>query len=304
MRATAGERSGVLAGDDLLGDTSVSVTHGVSVDAAPSKVWPWIVQMGAGRAGWYSYDRIDNGGRPSAETILPEHQHLELGDIVPGLPDRTDVFVAAVVEPDRHLVLVVPRRDGTTGATWTVHLEPEGDRTRILIRMRLGPTPKLVPHLLVRLAFEPAHLVMQRRQLHGLRRRVHLRRRGDGSAPHPSARLLRERASVGEGLEIRAEGTSMRSTIDPGTTVLVEGRTRPQIGEVWAFVTDDGRLIVHRYWRGNASGLVFRGDGNEHTDLPVRPDQLVGRIDLGRLDRLRGAARLISLAVRRRLSRS
>ena len=82
----------------------MAVTHGISVAEPPGRVWPWIVQMGAGRGGWYSYDRIDNGGRPSAERILPEHQHLEVGDIVPGLPDRTDVFVVGAVEPDHHLV--------------------------------------------------------------------------------------------------------------------------------------------------------------------------------------------------------
>ncbi len=280
----------------------MSVTHALSVEASPAAVWPWIVQMGAGRGGWYSYDRIDNGGRPSAETILPEHQHLDVGDIVPGLPDRTDVFVVGAVEPVRHLVLVVPRRDGTTGATWVVHLEPDHGGTRILVRMRLGRAPVHIPDLVVRLLFEPAHLVMQRRQLHGIRRRVQAGRH-DGTAPHPSARLLRDRAAAG-GLELPAEGTSMRPTIDPGTILAVEASDRPRPGEVWAFVADDGQIVIHRFWRRNAAGLVFRGDANAHPDPPVRPDQLVGRVDLGRRDRLRGLTRLASVAVRRRLCRS
>lgn len=259
--------------------------------------------MGAGRGGWYSYDRIDNGGHPSAETILPAYQHLRPGDIVPGLPGRTDVFVVDAVEPAHHLVLVVPRSDGSTGATWTVHLEPDGTGTRIIVRMRLGRAPLHIPAALVRLAFEPAHLVMQRRQLHGIRRRVHAQR-PNGASAHPMASLLRDRAASGTGLELTAEGESMRPTIDPGSALLVAAHARPRPGEVWAFVTDDGGLVVHRYWRRNDSGLVFRGDGNDHADAPVRPDQLVGRIDLGRLDRIRGLARLAAIAVRRRLSRS
>lgn len=281
----------------------MSATHAVTVGAPPGAVWPWIVQMGAGRAGWYSYDRIDNAGVPSAETILPEHQHLEPGDIVPGLPGRTDVFVAAEVARDRHLVLTVPRRDGTTGATWTVVLREVGDATRLLVRMRLGPGPRLVPDVLVRLLFEPAHLVMQRRQLLGIARRV-ASMRDDGSAPHPSASLLRERASTAGGLELRAEGSSMAPTIDDGTSLLVEGRQRPRPGEVWAFVADDGRIVVHRHWRRGAVGHAFRGDANDHADPPVRPDQLIGRIDLGRRDRLRGLGRLTIQALRRRVSRS
>ncbi|MEM9713473.1 MAG: S24 family peptidase [Actinomycetota bacterium] len=276
------------------------MTHGISVAEPPGRVWPWIVQMGAGRGGWYSYDRIDNGGRPSAERILPEHQHLEVGDIVPGLPDRTDVFVVGAAEPGHHLVLVVPRRDGTTGATWTVHLASTDDGTRILIRMRLGPAPLHIPAALVRLAFEPAHLVMQRRQLHGIARRV-ASARPTGSAPHPSAALLRRRTE--RGLSIVAEGTSMLPTIEPGSTLRIEAAQRPRAGEVWALVHDDGEVVVHRHWRRTRHGLIFRGDGNDHPDPPVNDDQLVGRVDLGRADRLRGLTRLTTLAVRRRLSR-
>ena len=61
-----------------------SVTPDIA--APPERVWPWRVQMGAGRAGWYSYDRIDNGGRPSADRIVPELQRLAVGDVMPAVP--------------------------------------------------------------------------------------------------------------------------------------------------------------------------------------------------------------------------
>ncbi|MEO1063907.1 MAG: S24/S26 family peptidase [Actinomycetota bacterium] len=303
MRATAEERSATLAGDELLDSPSVSATHAVTVDAAPTVVWPWIVQMGAGRGGWYSYDRIDNGGRPSAETILPEHQELRPGDVVPGLPDRTDVFVAAQVAPDRHLVLTAPRRDGTPGATWAVILRPIDDGTRIIVRMRLGPAPLRLPAAVVRLLFEPAHLVMQRRQLHGIARRVAWSRPA-GSHPHPSAALLRARSTAPGGLQLHAAGSSMLPTIAAGTSVDVEAQPRPRSGEIWAFVTDDGQVVVHRHVRPGREGHTFRGDANEHTDAPVRPDQLVGRVDLGPVDRLRGLRRIADRGLRRRITRS
>ena len=55
-------------------------TMAVTIDAPPERVWPWLVQMGCDRAGWYSYDRLDNAGRPSAETVVPEWQNIKMGD--------------------------------------------------------------------------------------------------------------------------------------------------------------------------------------------------------------------------------
>jgi hypothetical protein len=65
VRATAAERVRPLPGDDLIRDRIGSLTHAVSIARPPRDVWPWLAQMGAGRAGWYSYDRLDNGGRQS-----------------------------------------------------------------------------------------------------------------------------------------------------------------------------------------------------------------------------------------------
>jgi hypothetical protein len=71
VRATNGERSHPLAGDRLIDESAATLTHAITIGAAPADVWPWLVQMGAGaRAGWYSYDRLDNGGERSAERIV------------------------------------------------------------------------------------------------------------------------------------------------------------------------------------------------------------------------------------------
>jgi hypothetical protein len=55
--------------------------------------------MGGGRAGWYSYDWIDNGGHPSAESIQPEYQQIVTGDIMPATPGATSAFRVAMVDP-------------------------------------------------------------------------------------------------------------------------------------------------------------------------------------------------------------
>ena len=91
-----------LPGDELVDDPGIVDTRTLIIDAAPSEVWPWLVQMGYGRGGWYSYDKLDVKGS-SADTILEEYQDLAEGDIVPTHPGGG--FVAKVVEPEKTLVL-------------------------------------------------------------------------------------------------------------------------------------------------------------------------------------------------------
>jgi hypothetical protein len=118
VHATAAERRRVLPGDALLPDAATVVMHAVTIAAPVHVVWPWLVQMGAGRAGWYSYDHVDNGGVASAVTIVARLQHLAPGDIMPALPGATDSFVVAVVDVDRDLVLTVPAAGGGLLVSW------------------------------------------------------------------------------------------------------------------------------------------------------------------------------------------
>ena len=73
------EKTRLLPGDDLIADAKAIDTRGIDIAAAPSDVWPWLVQMGYGRAGWYSYDQLDMN-KPSADRIIPELQDLEIGE--------------------------------------------------------------------------------------------------------------------------------------------------------------------------------------------------------------------------------
>jgi len=106
----SGDAANELAGDDLVADPDHVDTRSLSIDAAAGDVWPWIAQLGYGRGGWYSYAPIDRpwspgGGSPgsSADSILPEYQDLDVGDIVP--THRSGGFEAKVVEADEALVL-------------------------------------------------------------------------------------------------------------------------------------------------------------------------------------------------------
>jgi proline iminopeptidase len=80
-------------------------TMAVTIDAPPSRVWPWLVQMGCDRAGWYSRDRLDNGGVPSAERIHPGWQRLAVGDRLASTPSGRAWFEVAALDPERFLGL-------------------------------------------------------------------------------------------------------------------------------------------------------------------------------------------------------
>jgi hypothetical protein len=96
------ERIKALPGDEVVPDPVASETRGITIEASPEHVWPWLVQMGFGRAGWYSYDRLDMRGK-SADGIMEAWQALAVGDIVPMHPGGG--FEVVTVEPGRTLVL-------------------------------------------------------------------------------------------------------------------------------------------------------------------------------------------------------
>jgi hypothetical protein len=99
--ATDKEVGRAMPGDDLPPVAS-STTRAVSVAAPPEQVWPWLPQIGYGRAGWYSYDWIDNDGHPSADRIIPELQELAVGDQIPMLPGMGPRV--REIQPNRYLV--------------------------------------------------------------------------------------------------------------------------------------------------------------------------------------------------------
>jgi hypothetical protein len=91
-----------LAGDEHVPEPMVQATRAVTIDAPPEEVWPWPVQMGPDRGGFYSYDRLDNEGQPSATTIIPGLQDLQQGDEI--LLDRKAAVRVTHLDPPRAMV--------------------------------------------------------------------------------------------------------------------------------------------------------------------------------------------------------
>ena len=175
VRASRTERTRTLPGDERIPQAIDTLTHGVTIRRAPRDVWPWLVQMGAGiRAGWYSYDWLDNGRQPSATRIVPELQHPGVGTVFPALPGVKDGFRLLAIQPERALILGWPAPDGTTEVTWTFFLEEAAGVTRLIVRVRAGPGYRFhgLPLLLTRLVVRVVHFIMQRKQLLGIARRA------------------------------------------------------------------------------------------------------------------------------------
>jgi hypothetical protein len=165
--ATEEEVARGLPGDDLVTRPTFNATRAITIDAAPESIWPWLVQMGTTRAGWYSYDLLDNLGRHSATTIVPELQHLAPGDVVPMSPDGTKGIKVHSVEPPHTMIWGTP---GDTTWTWRLDPLPDGSTrliTRIRSRVRLTPTSLVFSALT-----EVADIWMMRKTLHNLRTRA------------------------------------------------------------------------------------------------------------------------------------
>ena len=170
--STRSDLARLMAGDSLLADPTYSGTMAVIVNARPEHLWPWLVQIGYQRGGLYSYDWLDRLfgylDRPSASRILPEFQHLAVGDRIP--LGRGPSWPVAVVEPNRALVLDM-RNMGDLDWVWQFGLYPiDETRTRLVSRSRVRAQAiwaRLLTH-----AIEPAGFVMTRRMLLGLKQRA------------------------------------------------------------------------------------------------------------------------------------
>jgi len=185
--ANGEEETQKLAGDDIIANPAIVMTNAVSINASPEHIWQWLVQMGAERAGWYSYDDLDNDGVPSAEEILPEYQDLEVGDVVKALPDTEGGFKVVKLEKPFELVYTTftplqfgKLKDDTDQpeeyywrTTWAFILnETENNVTRLLVRARVSyHLPGWIAPVVRVLAY-PIHFVMQQRQLANIRQRA------------------------------------------------------------------------------------------------------------------------------------
>ena len=172
--ATDSEVRRDLPGDDLLTAAGIVSTRAVHVDAPSSAIWPWLIQMGPGRGGAYTYDWIENLmglGMHSADRILPEYQKLAVGD-AQRLGERGPVLRVAELEPERSLVF----RSDDGNWVWAFSLVPDSAGTRLISRNRIAtPGASRFAQVLNRYVMEPGSLIMERKMLLGIKDRAERR---------------------------------------------------------------------------------------------------------------------------------
>lgn len=174
------ESAAPLPGDDLRGPEAVVRTRAITIAAPPADVWPWLVQLGWGRAGWYSIDALERllGAARSVDAegatswrsldeVVPDHQDLAVGDTIP-LKEGVGFEVVALV-PEEHLVGVFDA--GGLRVVWSFVLRDHGEATRLLVRTAFGGSSVAVRSA-SRLFLDPGHAVMEVVQLRRIKRRA------------------------------------------------------------------------------------------------------------------------------------
>ena len=185
--ATEAELKKNLPGDDLVPHPKWQYTNAITINAPLTSVWPWLVQVGQGRGGWYSYEWLENLAGcdiHNANQIIPEFQHLKVGDIVELAPQFG--YPVAIVDPCRAIVLHSDSRTGGLPipvkmkpgdyniSTWGFFLEEINEKcTRLITRLRNDYTPKMVLKLMAGHSLvEPVSTAMQRKMLKGIKKRA------------------------------------------------------------------------------------------------------------------------------------
>jgi hypothetical protein len=140
-RPTAAERAAPVPGDEVVAPADVVMDRAFTLDAPPESVWPWVVQLGKQRAGWYfpaAIELVVPPSRRGLRRVDPPLSALAVGDVVPDWGGAHATFTVLELEPPHHLLYGSTR--GRTHLSWCLQLSAvEGDRTRLHLRLRLAP---------------------------------------------------------------------------------------------------------------------------------------------------------------------
>jgi len=186
--ATDDEVTGPYPGAGIVPEGERAATMAVTIEAPPEQVWPWLVQMGWNRGGWYSWDRLDNAGRPSATEVHPEWQDLAVGHQLRGWSPGGVLapWEVAALEPDRFLGLHKltdlrgrsldrrqPRPPAYLEGLWGFLLkESPGGRTRLVIGGYQAVRPRWIERFVFSWSSIPVVWIMQARTLAVLKRNI------------------------------------------------------------------------------------------------------------------------------------
>ena len=178
--ATDEEVTRPLPGDRILPHPGFRATRAITIQARPEHIWPWLVQIGSGRAGWYAIDRIDNARVTSATEILPQFQDLKVGDLIPMVVGEAVGPRVNELEPNHRMLWVTQDQ-----LSWEWLLEPiDAQTTRLLNRIRGTYPPLWSRRMLYAIAASAGDIVMNRRQLRGIKARAErLAQARNGSLP-------------------------------------------------------------------------------------------------------------------------
>lgn len=163
--ATDEEIGRLMPGDEIVKDPIFNATRAVLIEATPEEIWPWIIQIGYKKAGFYSHDWLDNARIRSTERIIPEYQNLKVGDLIPLSKDS--YARVAHLENNRSMLLVF-HEDEAGISTWAWGLyKSEKGHTRLVTRLRIGQT-----NFVSRVFLDLFEIVMMRKCLLGIKSRA------------------------------------------------------------------------------------------------------------------------------------
>jgi hypothetical protein len=175
--ATPDEVARAMPGDDLVERPTLCATRAITIAAPPERIFPWLVQVGVHRGGWYSYDWLDNLGRPSARRVHAEFQQVEPGQLLPMSPNGQHGIRIYSLDPPTEMIWGTP---GDT--TWSWRLEAQDDATRVLTRVR-SRYRWTSPTILFSALLEFADIWMMRKMLLNLRERIEAREPNTAAEP-------------------------------------------------------------------------------------------------------------------------
>ncbi len=161
-----------LPGDERLPDAHYFLNHKIDIEAPPSIVWRYLMQLGCDRAGWYSIDALDHGGTPSVDHPVQGWATRSPGDLVAVTPEKNSFYEVFAVDPERSFVIggSADRLGAHFSMTWAFAIQPIGDDAcRLFTRVRIEGTPLWKEWLVAGVFYPPVHAVMEHAQLKNIK---------------------------------------------------------------------------------------------------------------------------------------
>lgn len=166
--STPSEVRQTMPGDNIVSDPNFVATRAVTVNAPPDRIWPWLLQIGATRAGFYSHDWLDNGGKPSADHIIPELQTIAVGDFIPMTTDQKNGMWVESFVADEYILWW----DKKSKATWLWLLAPiDAGHSRLITRLRTRYDLSF-PWVIYYTLYDFGDIFMMRKCLEGIKQRA------------------------------------------------------------------------------------------------------------------------------------